>query len=25
VLDAGTHGFWEEAAEGIKARKRAFA
>ena len=25
VLDAGTHGFWDEAIEGIKVRKRAFS
>jgi hypothetical protein len=25
VLDAGTHGFWDEAIEGIQVRKRAFS
>ena len=25
LLDAGTHAFWDEAIEGIKARKRAFS
>jgi hypothetical protein len=23
--DAGTHGFWDEAIEGVEVRKRAFS